>query len=163
MAERQLNNPLGGGSMSSIVSDHRTFKDAEGGTVALHTEQVRFQASGAIARGDLVSLVSPTAATTPLRVKQAATADVGSRKIGIALNAAAATGDPVDVCIGGLCFANVGAGTPAADGAAVVSGATAGLVATGTVDASTLAGTIVGTFLGAKDADNRAPLWFQKS
>jgi hypothetical protein len=163
MAERELINPTGGASMSSIVSDFRTFKDTEGGSLALHTEQVRFQASGAIALGDLVSLVSPTAATTPLRVKQAATADIGVRKIGVALNAAAATGDPVDVCIGGFCFVNVGSGTPAADGGAVASAATAGLAATATIDATTVAGTVLGVFLGTKDAANRAPLWLQKS
>lgn len=163
MAERQLNNPLGGASMSSVVSDFRTFKDAEGGTVAVHTEQVRFQASGAIAAGDVVSIVSPTAATTPLRVKQAATAETGVRKIGVALNAATATGDPVDVCIGGFCFVNVGTGTPAANDSAVPSGATAGLAAVATIDASTLTGAVLGVFLGTKDAANRAPLWLQKS
>lgn len=163
MAERQLVNPAGGASMSSLVTDYRTFLDTEGGSVALHTEVVVFQASGAIARGDLVSLVSPTAAGTPLRVKQAATADAGVRKIGVALEAAAATGDLIEVCVGGFCFVNVGAGTPAADNAAVASAATAGLAAVGTIDATTVAGTVLGVFLGAKDAANRAPLWLQKS
>lgn len=166
MADRDIINPAGSLSMSVAVSDHRTGRDANGNPLAYKQEVVVFQSSGAIAVGDLVSLVPPSAADTPLRVKQAAVADIAVLKIGVALTASTATGQSVQVVTNGFCHVNVGSGTPAAGGFGSPSGATAGLVAytaaASPPDAATVVGTLCGVFLGAKDSNNRAPFWFQK-
>lgn len=165
MSDRDIVNPAGGLSMSVPVSDHRTGRDANGNPLAYHQGIAYFQSSGAIAEGDLVSLVPPSAADTPLRVKQAVTGDIAAVKIGVALNATTATGQMVQVCVRGFCHVNVGSGTPAAGGFGTPS-STAGQVtytaAGSPPDATTVVGTLLGVFLGAKDSNNRAPFWFQK-
>lgn len=165
MADRDIINPAGALSMSVAVSDHRTGRDANGNPLAYKQEVVTFQSSGAISVGDLVSLVPPSAADTPLRVKQAVTGDIAAVKIGVALTASTATGQNVQVVTNGFCHVNVGSGTPAAGGFGTPS-STAGQVtytaAASPPDATTVVGTLLGVFLGAKDSNNRAPFWLQK-
>lgn len=164
MAERELNNPSGGNSMSTVVADHRLFVGGDGHAVALSREIIEIQASGAVAVGDLVSLVPPSAADTPLRVKQAVTGDQAHLKIGVAIRAATATGQIIQVVVAGFVFAKVGSGTPAAGNWGSPS-ATAGEVAVNTAaaDATTISGTQLGTFLAAKNASNLAPMWFHRN
>lgn len=162
MAERQLTNPSGGNSMSSVVADHRLFVGSDGHAVPHWRTVIQLQANAAIVAGDLVSFVVPTA-TAPLRVKQAVTGDVVQIKIGVALSAASAAGQVIQIVTEGFCFVNVAGGT-AAFGNYGVPSATAGVIdPTATaIDAAVVAGTVLGTFLGAKNAANMAPFWFQK-
>lgn len=144
------------------IADFRTGKDNNGDPVR-HVATVidDYASAGAINVGDLVNLVSPSSATVSFQWKQnaAAGADPITRQHGIALTKTTAAGQPVKVCVYGLCLANVGAGTPAVDLAAIRS-ATAGLTTnSATPDATTIVGTIIGTFAGAKDANNQALLF----
>lgn len=160
-----VSNPNGAFG-NAPVADYRTGKKADGRP--LEADQIvtdNFLSAGVILRGDLVNLVAPTAATTPPVWKQeaAAGADTITRQRGIALNATTGAGQAVKVCTYGPCLSNVGAaGAPAADLAAKV-GALAGLtLQSATPDATTIVGTIFGTFLGAKDANNQAWLFFNQ-
>lgn len=162
MPQLTVTNPAGVFG-NAPVADYRTGKKADGRPLEAYADVVDdFLSAGVIAAGDLVNLVPPTAATTPPVWKQnaAAGADPITRQHGIALNATTAAGQPVKVCIRGLCLANVGAaGAPAVDLTAIRS-ATAGLVVQGaTPDATTIVGTIFGVFFGAKDANNKAWLF----
>lgn len=163
MSIQQLTNPLGGGSMSATVSDYRTGRDAEGNAIAVADRIVlNLRANAAIAVGDLVAFVVPTA-SVPLSVKQAVNGDQSPMKVGVAL-AAASAGQVVPVCFFGPCFVKVGSGTPAAGNWASPS-STAGEVTVNSSapDATTVAGTILGVFTGTKDSNNLAPFFFLKA
>lgn len=165
MAERQLTNPKGASSMSTLVTDYRTGKDASGNDLPGPQVVEYFEANAAIAVNDLVSLVVPTA-TVPVRVKTAAVADVSYLKIGVALKAATAAGQVIPVCTSGTCRVNVGTGTPAAGDFGIPDTATAGEVevvaAASAPAATTVVGTVLGAFLGTKDAANRAYFYFDR-
>lgn len=159
MPQRTITNPQGA---FIGVTDYRTGKDSAGDPIAaVQTVIDDFVAAGTILKGDLVNLVPPTSATVNCQWKQeaAAAADPIARQRGIALNAAVAGGQ-VKVCVYGLCLSNVGAaGAPAVDLAAI-RGALAGLTLQSAVpDATTITGTVFGTFFGAKDANNQAWLF----
>lgn len=166
MATREITHPLGGSSLGTAVTDFRTGKDADGNELAV-TENIvlHLRANAAIAKGDLVSFVVPTA-TVPLSVKQTAVADTSWMKRGIAMAAATAAGQVIPVCVFGHCLVNVGAGTPVAGDYGTPHGATAGLVAVVAAasppDATTVVGTVLGVFLGTKDANNLASFFFDK-
>jgi hypothetical protein len=86
---------------------------------AMNRRQVEtFVASEAIAAGDVVSLdLSKTAdGDKGIFVSKADTATATDRcAVGVALAAAAAAGDKVDVCVRGVCEANVDGATAAGD------------------------------------------------
>lgn len=148
------------------VTDYRTFKLADGSPMPTFQVVVDdFQSAGAITAGDLVNLVAPTSATTPPQWKQSAAADSANRLRGVALNGTSAAGQNVRVVIYGLAFVNVGAGTPAADNFAIQSATVAGQATpTAAAPAATdVLGAVVGWFLGAKDANNRAPIFVERA
>lgn len=163
MADKTLINATGA---HSSVSDFRTYTDVAGRPLDVLEQNVSdCIASAAITRGDLVTITTPPNATTPPRVtrQSAATANTAGYLVyGVALQDAVA-GRPVQVCTRGLCFVNVGAATPADTNYASLSTATAGLaIATAGAPAATVViGEYLGRFLGAKDAANRAPLFFE--
>jgi len=144
------------------VTDFRTGKDANGDALrGVQTVVDDYTSAGAIAVGDLVNLVPPASASVNWQWKQnaAAGADPITRQHGIALTKTTAAGQQVKVCVYGPVLCNVGAATPAVDVAGIRS-ATAGQVTTSaTPDATTITGTIMGVFGGAKDANNQAILF----
>jgi hypothetical protein len=163
MADKTLINPTGA---HYDVADFRTYVDRAGRPLDVLEQAIQdCIASAAITRGDLVTITTPPDATTPPRVTRqaAATANTAGYLVyGVAMQDAVA-GGRVQVCTRGLCFVNVGAGTPANTNYASLSTATAGLaVATAGAPAATVViGEYLGRFLGAKDANNRAPLFFE--
>lgn len=156
MPEPQLLNPA---AAFSIPADYTTWKDKDSRVIEYPQMVVPFQANAAIIIGAVTEFVAPTT-TTPLRAKTFANADLGHQAIGVAISAATAAGAFVNVVIGGFCLVNVGAATPAFGNLAVKSGTDGQAAVSGTVDATLVVGTVLGTFLGAKDANNQAPLWF---
>lgn len=159
MPQKTLTNPLGA---FVGVTDWRTGKDSNGNPIeAFQTVFDDFLSAGVIAKGDVVNLVPPSTAATPPTWKQNAAADLDDRVKGVALNGCTAAGQQIKVCVAGLCLVNVGAaGAPAADLPAIESAATSGLALQSTASAAaTVAGTVLGIFFGAKDANNQAWLF----
>lgn len=62
------------------------------------------------------------------------------------------------VVVFGFARVNVASGT-AAEGSLATGSTTAGVATVTSPDATTVVGTVLGTFLGAKDGNNRAPVW----
>jgi hypothetical protein len=163
MAETLLTNPVGA---FRTVSDFRTGRDASGFKLDFASTEILGDgiANGAIAVGDIVVRVVPTA-TQGLRYAKGGATPGGWTVAGVALSKAAAAGNAVQIATRGFALVNVGAGTPAAGDVATV-GATAGqagVIVAGTgVAATDVAGSILGEFLGAKNADNLAPVWIDR-
>jgi len=163
--DKTINNPL---QAYRTVTDYRTGLGADGFALDYYNEVIEAVANGTIAVGDLLTLVVP-ALTTGLRVNKVASGGAGTflgafGVVGVCMDAAT-IGQPTSFCKYGYCLVNVGAGTAAA-GDMAVTGATAGqadviAAATG-LAATTFAGNVVGTFLGAKNAANLAPVWVSR-
>lgn len=161
MAINQLAN-LSGAHQS--VTDFRTFKTADGELIKSGTEEYIFvQANAAIARGNCVSWVVPTA-TTPLRVANTATTDDPRIIVGIAEQAATAAGQVIRVCRKGVTEVDVAAQTAAFGDRLSPPTTTAGKAITSTTDPDNLAivGSGLGVTLGAKDANNFAPVYLER-
>ena len=156
MPDALLTNPS---AAFAIPSDYTTWKDKDSRPIVYPQQVETFESNAAFSVGDVVEFVAPTT-TTPLRVKKFANADLGHFAVGVALQAATAAGQKIQVCVWGFCLVNVGSATPAATNLAVKSGTDGQAAVSGTVDATLVVGTVLGTFLGAKDANNQAPLWF---
>lgn len=77
--------------------------------------------------------------------------------VGVALESIAVNASG-RIATGGFAQVNVGAATPA-EGDVCIGTTTAGVAGTATPDATTVAGTVLGMYLAAKDANNRAPVW----
>lgn len=115
--------------------------------------------AAAIVQGDAVAL-KYTVAGTLLECEaydtdasgQSAFIGAGVAKEAIAVNA---TGR---ICIFGFAKVNVSANTPAKSNACIGT-TTAGICNAVVADATTVATTVLGVFLGVKDANNRAPVW----
>jgi len=157
MAEAQLVNP---GAAFDVPADFTTNKNKFGAVIEYPQQVDLFQSSGTFAAGDCLEFVASTT-TAPIRVKKFANADLGHTFVGVALDASTASGQMVRVVTRGFCLVNVGAATPAATNLAVKSGTDGQAAVSGTVDATLVVGTVWGTFLAAKDANNQAPLWVQ--
>lgn len=161
MADRTLINPNGA---NVTVTDFRLGIDASSKRLDYFNESVEFQLSGTVVKGDVLIRVAPTAAGTPLCAAQAGIAPSGWQVVGVAEKSGVA-GDVISVTIRGFTFVNVGAGTAAAGDVAVISATVAGradVVAAGTgLAATTVVGTVLGHLLGAKNAANLAPVWFE--
>lgn len=162
--DRTLMNPVGA---FADVSDYRTYLTNVGSLIPnMEQRVVDCIASAAIAKGDLVRITTPPAAGTIPKVttKTSATANTeGYLVYGVALNAAAGNNSPVQVCVRGLCQVNVGSGTAADGNWASLSTTNAGQAAvqTSAPAATAVLGEYLGRFLGAKDANNLAPLFFE--
>lgn len=135
------------------VTDYTQFIDSTGVPLPLPKRVVHeFIANGAIARGNPVSLVAPTA-TQPMRVGVAA---VGVAKgwlvVGVAETAATAAGQKIQVCTGGFTFGFCTGLTPAFGQNAQLSAVTAGLITATAADpaATDVLGQFLGMWLGAK-------------
>jgi hypothetical protein len=110
---------------------------------------IKAKAGGAVAERDLVHIEADG-----FWDKTAAT-DTG--KFGVALDAAAAEGDPIRVCIWGRCTVKASAAA-IAKGAYVI--ADAGVVkAAGTIDATTPVGSIVGTTMEEFASGEAKTVW----
>lgn len=157
--EITIANPFGANQQ---VSDFTTFVTADGELIKSGAETyVTLRANAAVAKGQVVALVVPTA-TTPLSVKPMVTGDSDSLFFGVAENAAAA-GGAVKVCTGGVCQVGVGAQTVAFGNFVRKPSATAGEpVVNGTAPAATdVIGSLYGVTLGAKNSANLAPAFIR--
>lgn len=161
MADKTLSNPNGA---NVVVSDYRLGIDAGLKRLDYFNETVEFQLSGTVVKGDVLIRVPPTAAGTPLCAAQAGAAPSGWQVVGVAEKGGVA-GDVITVTIRGYTFINVGAGTAAAQDVATISATVAGradVLAAGTgIAATVVVGSVLGHFLGAKNAANLAPVWYE--
>lgn len=155
MPDAILVNPA---SAYDVPADFTTNRNKFGVPIEYPQKVEIFQSSGAILVGDCVEFVAPTT-TAPVRVKKFANADLGHMFVGVSLDAAAASGVMVRIVVLGMVLVNVGAATPAATNLAIKSGTDGQAAVSGTVDATLVVGTVIGTFLQAKDANNQALLW----
>lgn len=157
MAQEHVSNPL---NAHRVVSDNRTMKDDSGEALNVGKTTRFFRAAAAISAGDIVCLLAPAAAGTPMSVTPKVTARLLPSVIGVAEKAATAAGQIIPVVIEGLAFVNVGAGVPAADNTATVqTNSVQAAVVAAENDATTIVGATLGVFLGVKDANNKAPVY----
>lgn len=160
-----LANPVG--ALSGRATDFTTWLDRDGLPLDYPHKSVWLQANAAVAVGQLVSFVNPTA-STPLRVTPTGIADNVLIQVGIAKTAATAAGQMVEVVTEGFCLALVEAATTPTVGAGVKNGGTTvGSVTTDTPDATDIVGSILGSFLGAKltsflGSAHYAPVWLRR-
>lgn len=167
MADKTISSPTGA---FVGVTDYRYGIDADSKPLGNYQEAFEARANVALAVGDVLTWVVPTA-TVPLSVTNAvATGGSGTflggyRFAGVCFRAAA-VGAPALVVKYGFGYVNIGSGT-AAIGDMAVLGASAGqadviALATG-ITAGTFAGNVLGIFLGVKGnaglGANVAPIW----
>ena len=108
------------------------------------------EASGAITAGDVVVWDTQNTDVKPTVAQADVSADDAAMIAGVAVNAAAASGDSVQVVRNGPALVNIGAGTTAAGELASFHASTDG-AADGTVGSgSTVMGDYFGAFLGAE-------------
>lgn len=145
-----------------VVSTFVTDQDDGGEALHQPTGITEYRANAAISVGQVVSFVAGTA-TVPLSVKPMATGDSVLIFAGIAQNSAIA-GETVQVAQVGHALLAIGAGTPAFGEYLTKPAVTAGLgVNTATaIDATTVAGTVLGVFVGTKAASNLAPVFLTR-
>lgn len=144
------------------TADFRTGKYSDGTPLDYPADVYEYEATGAVSQYNLVKLVAPSAAGVQPRVGPWVQAsDSQSLILGVAQNATTAAGDRCSVVVKGFTLVNVAAATPAANNLATggASDGKAGVLAT--PDATTIVGTSLGVFMGAKDASNNAWLYFE--
>ena len=148
-----ISNPL---SSFAATSDYRTGL-ADNGTTHVYggKETALFRANATITVGQVLTFVVPTAAN-PLSVTPSTS--VTTLCAGVAETAGSA-GDLVRVCTSGNTFVVLG-GTVAAGG--VIGGGSSAKATAVTVDASTLAGAVLGFALAGGDADEIVPAYISK-
>ena len=146
------------------VTSYITGQNADGAQLARGHDSDFITANGAVAEGDVLVRVVPTATQDCRVAKGGATPGVWTIA-GIARTPAAAAGRVVEVCTGGYTLVNVGSTTPAAGDVAIVS-ATAGqadVIAAGTgIVAATLVGSVLGEYMGVKNAANLALIYMRQ-
>lgn len=150
--DQEITNPAGA---YVTTSDHTTGRDDTGGELAYGKEKLRFRANAPVTKGQALKFVVPTT-TVPLSVTPTAGSEVNGFA-GIA-ESNAATGDLVSICVDGHTFGVVG--TAATAGNAATFGA-AGVLTNVTPSATTVAGTVVGTFLKTGTTGQLVPIWVQ--
>lgn len=163
MPDKQITDVTGA---LRTVADFTQYKDSAGNALDFGQTVEVFRANGTIVAGDLVSWVVAVAGT-PLSVKQALVADTQVIQPGVALDSAVAGGQ-VRVVTAGFALVKVEAAvTPAFGDTAIKGATTAGATQISAVnppDATTVAGTIVGIYLGAKlTALNICPIWIRRA
>jgi len=163
VSDKLLTNPRGAlHTFTTFVG----FKDVAGILMDYPAEYAEFESNGAISRGAPVIFVVPTA-TTPLRVAATGAAPVGITVRGIAMNTVTAAGQMVQVCTWGFCEVIVDE-TPTAAAAfgtrGIASTAEAGRVdsTSAALDATSVVGDHLGTFLGAQENETTdlCPFWY---
>lgn len=155
--EQQLSNPNGA---FRTVSDFTLGLDADNGLVTPECNTVPYRANAAIAAGDALMFVAPTT-TVPISVAKMTAAAEPHIFAGVALNAATAAGQMVQVVTNGHCMVNVGGGTAAAASYIVIPETTTAVF---DVDATPDAGdTVVGILWGIKNASNLAFAYVDRS
>jgi hypothetical protein len=159
MATQDITNPLGA---HQTVTDFTTGVDRDGQLIHYSFNSVPIRANAAIGKGEVLSWVAPTT-TVPLSVTPMAAATVGSLFAGVAAKAAAA-GAVVEVILPhSVALVDCGASTIAA-GTVIVKPTTTGkALNSAALDATTIAGTVIGVALGAKNASNQALCWLYRS
>jgi hypothetical protein len=157
MAENVFANPT---SAFKKVSDFVSGVDDAGRDIEYPRVVQSYKASTAITKGNWVSFVTPTT-TEPLRVAIGETTAAARTWAGVALNTVAA-GEMCNVVVYGYARCTVGTTDPVFGDAAII-GASDGLSGVlAAPDATTVAGTILGLYLGVEDAANLAPVFVQK-
>lgn len=147
-------------SGKQITNPNQVFGEA-GEAQNFFAIEAEFKNTGAtaITLGDAVAL-KYTVSGTLLECEQLDT-DLGTQSAftaaGVASEAIAinATGR---VVVLGFAKVNVSGNTPAKNGVCIGT-TTAGICNTAVPDATTIVGSVIGSFLAAKDANNRAPVW----
>lgn len=137
--------------------------DSEGAPHEYGNLYATYRCNAAVARGDALSWVNPTA-TNPVSVTPMATATSSFDFAGIAMESRAA-GQYVRVCITGFCLVDMVAQTAAAGEVITKPATTAGKVvraAAPTVDAALVATTVLGRVFGIKNATTNLALCFIK-
>jgi hypothetical protein len=153
----QLTASNGGfGKTSTYVSG----VDDEGSMHEYGTEYMTIRANAAIVKGNVLSWVAPTA-TVPVSVTNMPTASGQLDFAGIAMESATA-GKYVRVAVGGFALVDVASQTVASGEYLLKPTTTAGkgISASTAIDATTVAGTILGRFFGVKNAVTSLALAF---
>lgn len=163
--ERIIDNPA---LAFRTLGDPRVGTDVDGKQLGYWSHRVDVIANVAIAVGDVLTWVVPTA-TAPIKVTNAvATGGAGTflggfRFAGVCTKAAAA-GGLAEMCDGGFVRVQVGSGTPTIGDMAVLgaTAAQADVIAAGTgVTAGTFVTNVLGIFMSAA-ASNLASLWLHQ-
>lgn len=153
MADQALTNPFGA---HKTVTDYRTGRDAAGEELAYGSIRNIYRADAAIAKGEVVMWVAPTA-SVPLSVTPMTAAAADTLFAGVAQNTAAA-GGRVTVVENGHCLVDVAAETAAFGSLLTAPATTTGKAEIGaTFDATLVVGSVIGVALAAKDSANLAP------
>jgi hypothetical protein len=154
-----IQNPFGA---HRSVTTFASGVDAAGEPFHVPIAVNEYRANAAIARGDVVEFVYGTS-TVPLSVKKMVTTSGALAFAGVALNDAA-TGETVQVASHGHCLVNVGANATAAGSYLVKPGTTDGVgtVSSTAVDATTVAGSILGVFVGTNDGATFSPVFLTR-
>lgn len=152
-----ITNP---GVVYTSVSDYRTGMDDAGGELPLGQVVFTFIADEAIEKGNVVRLANASQTSPPTVGVAEAGTDAAQTVIGVARNAAAAAGDLVEVVVLGFALAQ-GDGSVTA-GSWVTYDAN-GRVATETVDATDVVGTLVGRALADDGSQgDLVPVWVMR-
>lgn len=155
MAEQQITNPL---AAHQDVTSFITGRTSQGELLSWGQEVREFRADAAIAKGEVVAWVAPTA-TVPLSVTPMTVAAADILFAGVAQEAAA-VGAPCTIVTEGFALVDVGAETAAFGSLLTCPGTTTGKAEIGAViDATTIVYSImaIGVALGVKDSANLAP------
>lgn len=133
------------------VSDFQTGRDVDGEVIFQPAIIEEYRANAAVAVGDVLHYVAATA-TVPLSVAPMATASSVLIFAGIALNAAA-VGEIVQVVTYGHAIVRTGDVTTGLGQYLLKPATTAGVAVTSNtaIDATTVAGTVIGIVLGPDD------------
>jgi len=137
--------------------------DSEGAPHEYGNLYATYRCNAAVARGDMVSWVNPTA-SLPVSVTPMPTASSSFDFAGVAMEAKAA-GQYVRVCITGFCLVDMVSQTAAAGEVITKPATTAGKAvraAAPTLDATTVVTTILGRVFGIKNATTNLALCFIK-
>jgi hypothetical protein len=145
---RLISNPFGAHRQ---VTTFVAGQDADGEPFHQPNAISEYRANAAITRGQLVQWVAPTA-SLPLSVTPMATASAAILFAGVALNDAA-TGEAVQVVQHGHVLVRTGDVTTSLGEYLVKPGTTAGIgtLSATAIDATTVAGTILGVVVGNDD------------
>ena len=147
--EQGLVNPVGA---FRTVTTYVSGVDASGVEIPYGKEVNSFRANAAIAKGEAVMWVVPTA-TVPVSVTPMTTAGDARLFAGIA-NEAAAAGEQCQIVTSGMCLVYANAQTVAAGDVVLKPGTNAGEASFTSTDpdASTVVGTVLGVAMGVKDS-----------
>lgn len=129
----------------------------------LHGEAAsQFSVDAPVVCTDAIAFGDAVAWTGPGSVEKLDVSDALPELIAGVAKEGGAAGDTVVCTFFGYALVNVGASVPALGTLAAIGAADGQLASVAALDATAVAGDNVGTFLGAKDAANRAPVWLHR-